>query len=39
VVLENATRHKPVALLVQAKYLSQIMRIIREDQELSSKGE
>ena len=35
VVLENATRHKPVALLVQAKYLSQIMRIIREDQELS----
>ena len=35
VVLENATRHKPVALLVQAKYLSQLMRIVREDQELA----
>ena len=35
VVLENATRHKPVALLVPPKYLSQIKRIVREDQELS----
>jgi antitoxin (DNA-binding transcriptional repressor) of toxin-antitoxin stability system len=35
VVLENATRHKPVALLVPHQYLSQIMRIVREDQELS----
>ena len=35
VVLENATRHKSVALLVQAKYLNQIMHLIREDQELS----
>ena len=35
VLLENATRHKPVALLVPPQYLSQIMRIVREDQELS----
>ena len=38
VLLENAVRHKPIALLVPAKYLSQIMHLIREDQELA-KGE
>ena len=32
ILLENATRNKPIALLVPAKYLSQVMRCIREDQ-------